>query len=82
MSTKNIDPKQRALRDERNKEEGRLKELTLKQLDLYAETRGWDLTGEEVLYKLFAEKYHWTPAQVRSLTRHEVDALLKGEKDF
>jgi hypothetical protein len=82
MTTKKIDQEQRARINEIHKNTARIQMLFWQQLDIYAEKRGWNLTGMDVLYKLFAEKYHWTPAQVRSLTQNEVDALLEGEKDF
>ena len=40
-------------------------------LDIYAKERGWTANGMDVLYLLLAEKYHWTPSQVRSLTQEE-----------
>lgn len=53
-----------------------LYELQMLRLDEYAKTKKWDATGMEVLYLLLAEKYHWTPAQVRSLTEGEIGLFI------
>lgn len=59
-------------------------ELQMLRLDEYAKAKKWDASGMEVLYLLLAEKYHWTPAQVRSLTNDElalfIDFLTSGAK--
>lgn len=50
--------------------------LTLSQLDRISRKRGWKSDGMIVAYLLFAEKFGWTPNQVRSLTPEELDHFL------
>lgn len=80
MDTHEIRNSEEATRIIREKE-NELRLLHMARLDLIARKRGWKLEGQDVLYKLFAEKYHWTPSQVRALTYEETDALLEGEPE-
>lgn len=41
-----------------------------------ARLRGWDVNGWAALYLLFAERFHWTPAQTRSLSLEEISSFL------
>jgi hypothetical protein len=36
------------------------------------------LTGEDALCRYFADKYHWTPTQVRQLSAEDLNLLLEG----
>ena len=42
----------------------------------YAHEKDWDVRGSGLLYKIFAEKYHWTPEQTRTLSDEEIHDLL------
>jgi hypothetical protein len=53
--------------------------ILLESLDLISKKKGWSLEGMDVLYKLFADKYHWLPSHVRSLTIDEIRVLLDDE---
>lgn len=41
-----------------------------------AQKRGYKASGMNAFYVLFAEKFAWTPAQVRSLTLDELSLML------
>ncbi|WP_415518829.1 MAG: hypothetical protein ACEB74_13890 [Desulfovibrio aminophilus] len=42
----------------------------------YARKKGWDADSWNALYLLFAEKWGWTPSQVRGLTQEEISLFL------
>lgn len=48
----------------------------MKTATLEARLRGWDANGWAALYLLFAERFHWTPAQTRSLSLEEISSFL------
>ena len=50
--------------------------IKLEKLDEYAEEHEWNIKGMDVLYRLCAEKFHWLPSEVRSLTDGELVAVL------
>lgn len=51
--------------------------IRLEQLDFAAERLGFGATrGMNVAYLLLAERFNWTPSQVRSLTSEELDLFL------
>ncbi|GFM38285.1 hypothetical protein DSM19430T_29690 [Desulfovibrio psychrotolerans] len=55
----------------------RRSQLLGKYCAVLAGKRGYkNLEREFVLYRYFAETYHWTPSQVRELTTDEIYALL------
>lgn len=49
---------------------------------IIAHKRGYDCTGWDALYILFADRFSWTPEQVRSLRIRELgwmlDAFFRG----
>jgi|GEM_PF-3816382 len=56
-----------------------LRKRVMERIDAIAKQRDWKLHGQPALYMYFAEKYHWLPSQVRSLSTEEIAALLEGE---
>jgi len=65
-----------ALTQEIHQRTASLYELRMLRLDEYAKAKKWEARGMDVLYLLLAEKYHWTPAQVRSLAEDELDLFI------
>jgi len=53
--------------------------FNMERINAIARQRNWKLHGQQALYKYFAEKYHWLPSQVRTLSTEEIAALLEGE---
>ena len=72
---KDIDAKLRAL-DDKEMEAAQKEGGYYQYLLLHAFRMDWDVRGNGLLYKYFAEKYHWTPEQVRKLTDEEISALV------
>jgi hypothetical protein len=68
--------KEQELRDKAADAEADRYALCLKLAGIYAQKKGWDVTGWEALYLLFADKWGWTPSQVRSLTLDEISMFL------
>lgn len=69
--------------DEKCDVEERLSEATARHykalMDLAsvtAEKAGYDAQGWDAFYVLFAEKFGWTPSQVRSLSEDELGLML------
>ena len=49
-----------------------------KTAEVLTKKRGWeDASGIEALYLIFAEKYGWTPSQVRHLTTDELHLFFQ-----
>lgn len=44
----------------------------MKQVTLIATNRGYEAEDMDAVYVLFADKLHWTPAQVRGMTFDEL----------
>lgn len=65
-----------SLTQEIHQHAAKIYELRMLRLDEYAKAKGWEARGMDVLYLLLAEKYHWTPSQIRSLTSDEVDLFI------
>lgn len=55
----------------------------MRQATIIATKKGYDVEDMDAIYVLFAEKLHWTPAQVRSMTLEELilifDNIICGE---
>lgn len=64
------------LLSEINESEASIRRSMMDKADIYATEQGWDINGMDVLYRLLAEKYRWTPSQVRSLTLEELAVFI------
>ena len=74
-----LDKKLDAATEKSMVQNARIRFLYLKRADELAKKHGYkELSGMDALCRYFADKYHWTPDQTRSLSTDDLIILLEG----